>query len=55
MYDKDILVLHNFRTETTNQLTKLQKDIDTILRSAGNRNYQRSKRFTTPEITGLES
>ena len=54
MYDKDILVLHNFRTETTNQLTKLQKDIDTILRSAGNRNYD-SESGSNEQLSGEET
>ena len=40
MYDKDILILHNFRTETTNQLSKLQKDMETILRSVGQGYYE---------------
>ena len=40
MYDKDILILHNFRTETTNQLSKLQNDMETILRSVGQGYYE---------------
>jgi uncharacterized phage infection (PIP) family protein YhgE len=39
LYDKDILVLHNFRTETTNQITKLQNDIDSIITSAEKGSY----------------
>ena len=41
MYDKDILILHNFRTETTNQLSKLQNDMETILRSVGQGYYEK--------------